>query len=77
MMSTVKSELPDRKDASEPNSHEPDSVPEKVTAAVKGDDQPMEKEHPQAPGALVWFTYPVILIVVLLIAMALFAIFKN
>lgn len=54
---------------------EPDAgnIPEQVQASVTGEDVPMEQEHPTAPGAIVWFTYPVVLIVILIIALAVVA----
>lgn len=54
-----------------------DTVLEKVAASVKGDDEPMEKQHPTAPGALVWFTYPFVLIFALLIGLAMLAYFNG
>lgn len=49
--------------------HEPTTA-EVVEASVKGQDRPMEKEHPTSPGALVWFTFPAALILALLATLA-------
>ncbi len=46
------------------NTHSP--VAEQIEASVKGQDAPLEESRPTAPGALVWFTYPALLIVLLL-----------
>ncbi|MCA9133395.1 MAG: hypothetical protein KDA45_09580 [Planctomycetales bacterium] len=50
--------------------HSPEGVGEIVEASVKGEDEPMEREHPAAPGALVWFSYPLLLVVLLIVALA-------
>lgn len=49
------------------------TVGETIEKSVTGDDAPMEYEHPTSPGAVVWFTYPAVLIVVLLIGIAVMA----
>ncbi len=52
-----------------------DTIPEKVEASVAGTDEPMERDHPRAPGALVWFTYPILLVVLLLLGVLGFMFF--
>ena len=59
------------------SSHESETLPEMVEASVKGQDEPMEREHPKAPGALIWFSYPLLLLVVLLLAVIAFALINN
>lgn len=49
------------------------TVGETIERSVTGDDAPMEYEHPTSPGAIVWFTYPAVLILVLLIGLAVMA----
>ena len=65
----------------EPNSntdaHDQGSVPETVVEAIKAEDEPMERKHPSAAGALVWFTYPVLLVAAILVGFALIAIFSS
>lgn len=58
---------------SENDHEEHKTVTEIVEESVKGEDEPMEVNHPTAPGALVWFTYPVLLVVLLLIVFAIMA----
>jgi len=48
---------------------EKQTVTERVEASVTGEDRPMEKQYPTSPGALVWFTFPAILIVLLLLGL--------
>lgn len=52
-----------------------DTIPEKVEASMAGTDEPMERDHPRAPGALVWFTYPILLVIVLFLAVMGFMFF--
>ncbi len=49
------------------------TVGETIEKTLAGEDAPMEYEHPTSPGALVWFTYPALLILLLLIALAAMA----
>jgi hypothetical protein len=51
-----------------------DNVIESVEASVKGEDRPMAKKYPTAPAALIWFSYPVGLIAVLLLALVALAV---
>jgi hypothetical protein len=56
-------------------------IPEKttgevITDAVEGHDQPMEKEHPYAPAAMVMGTYPMILLG-LIIAFVLYLVISS
>ena len=44
-----------------------------VEKAVLGEDQPLAKSHPNAVSGLVFLTYPIILIVLLLIVLAVMA----
>lgn len=44
-----------------------------VEKAVLGEDQPLAKSHPNAVSGLVFLTYPIILIVLLLIVLAVLA----
>lgn len=65
----------------EPGLEEPASddsgIVDTVTAAAKGEDRPMEKTHPKAPPALVFLTFPLVLIAVLMIIAAFFWIFGG
>lgn len=45
------------------------SVGETVAGAVKGTDRPIGEKNPKAPLALVWYTYPVVLLLVLIAAL--------
>lgn len=54
-----------------------ETLPGMVEASVKGQDEPMEREHPKAPGALIWFSYPLALLVVLIIVAIAFMLFNN
>ncbi len=54
-------------ETSKPVAH---SIAEQVSESAKGEDRPMEEVHPHSPGAVVWFTYPVLLIAALLIMFA-------
>ncbi len=47
-----------------------ETVYETVRDAVVGNDAPMEEEHKVAAGALVGGTYPILLVLLLLIALA-------
>lgn len=49
-----------------------DTVTEKVEKSVTGHDEPMEEKHPRIPAALVWTVYPLVLIILLFIAIAVF-----
>ncbi len=53
-----------------------EDVTETVTNAVKGEDRPMDETQPAAPAALVFLTYPVILIIVLVLLGIAFMIFR-
>ncbi len=50
-----------------------DNIADKLQDAATGDDTPMGKEHPAAPAAFVMMAYPLLLIVGILAAFALFA----
>ena len=50
-----------------------ETVGESIEKSIAGTDAPMEQEHPTSPGAIVWFTYPALLIVALLVALAIMA----
>ena len=56
----------------EPNAKkESEIVYETVRGAVTGDDAPMESEHKVATAALVGATYPIVLIMVLLVGLVI------
>ncbi len=55
----------------ESSKSEPHTVSEQVVESATGEDRPMDDVHPSSPGALVWFTYPVMLIVAILIILAI------
>ena len=57
--------------------HDTETLPEIVEASVKGRDEPMEREHPKAPGALIWFSYPLALLIVLAIIVVVFMLLNN
>lgn len=63
--------------AKEKSATESHTVPEIVEASVKGEDEPMEREHPTAPGALVWFTFPALLIVAILVTLVVVAFMQR
>jgi hypothetical protein len=65
---TTTSEAPSQAKPLEGDVEQP-TVSEMVEASVTGEDQPMEKQYPTAPGALVWFTFPAILIALLLLGL--------
>ncbi len=46
----------------------------KIEHAVRGDDEPMEDAHPNGTAALVSLTYPLALVVLVLLAFAFAAI---
>ena len=48
-----------------------------VEKLVLGEDEPLAKSHPAAVGGLVFLTYPIIFIVMLLVAFALLAVFQR
>lgn len=48
-----------------------------VEKAVLGEDQPLAKSHPSAVSGLVFLTYPIILIVLLLIVLAALAFMRD
>lgn len=50
-----------------------ETVSETIEKSITGEDAPMDYEHPTSPGALVWFTYPAVLIFVLLLGLAAMA----
>lgn len=50
-----------------------DTMSQTIEKSITGEDAPMEHEHPTSPGALIWFTYPALLILVLLIGLAVMA----
>lgn len=49
-----------------------ETVPKKVEKTVTGHDEPLEEKHPRVGAALVWAVYPLVLIVLLIIAIAVF-----
>ncbi len=54
----------EEKDASE---HE--SMSEKVMDSMQGKDEPMEVSHPEAPPLLVFASYPLVLVLGIIIAL--------
>lgn len=66
---------PDRK-GDQTGSDDADLV-ETVTSAVKGEDKPMGKSHPKSPFAIIFFTYPVVLIAGLIILALLYWFFGG
>lgn len=50
-----------------------ETVGKTIEKSITGEDAPMEYEHPTSPGAVVWFTYPALLILLLLIGLAVMA----
>lgn len=47
-----------------------DFIPTVVEKSIKGEDEPMSRKHPAAPMAFVWYSYPIALISLLLVAVA-------
>ncbi len=50
-----------------------ETVGKTIEKSITGEDAPMEYEHPTSPGAVVWFTYPALLILLLLAGLAVMA----
>jgi hypothetical protein len=46
-----------------------ETLPEKIESSVTGQDKPMDEEHPTAPWGLVWYSYPIALVVVLIVVL--------
>jgi hypothetical protein len=62
---------PAKLDVDQSSPPQTDTLPELIEASVKGEDEPMERDHPRAPGALIWLSYPLALL--LLLALAVWA----
>jgi hypothetical protein len=45
---------------------------DKIARSARGEDKPMDARRPSIPFALVWGSYPIILIVALLVILAVF-----
>ncbi len=60
-----------------PSSEKPAETLNTVEKAVLGEDEPLAKSHPAAVGGIVFLTYPIIFIVMLLVAIALLAAFRR
>lgn len=59
------------------SSEKPDATLNAVEKAVLGEDEPLAKSHPATIGGIVFLTYPIIFIVMLLVAIAVFAAFRG
>lgn len=64
---------PEHVDSKAANDLQDATVSETIEKSITGEDAPMDYEHPTSPGAIVWFTYPAVLILVLLIGLAVMA----
>lgn len=60
-------------DISNENEVDDESLGEKLQHSVQGEDEPMEETHPYATAAMVGLTYPIALVVVLLVVLAIAA----
>ena len=49
-----------------------DSASDKIAKSARGEDEPMDAHKPSVPFALVWGSYPIILVVALLAILAFF-----
>jgi len=47
-------------------------VAEQIMDSIQGKDEPMEVSHPEAPPLLVFASYPIVLLLGLIIAFAVF-----
>ncbi len=73
--SVGQSKLDDKEHLSESRTPHTETLPEKVEASVRGEDEPMEREHPRAPGAMVLFSYPLALLAILIVGALVIMIF--
>lgn len=77
-MSSVTREPRNEREAADANDiPEATTVADQVIDSATGEDRPMEEVHPQSPGAIVWFTYPILLIVALLIILAVLSLWNG
>ncbi|MCA9156685.1 MAG: hypothetical protein KDA72_00080 [Planctomycetales bacterium] len=77
MASVTKEAREERQEADGKENPDAMTVADQVIESASGEDRPMEEVHPQSPGAIVWFTYPLLLIVALLIIIAVLGIWKS
>lgn len=54
-------------DESEPTDNE--TISERILDSVQGKDEPMEESHPEAPPLLVFASYPLVLILGIIVAL--------
>ncbi|MEZ6138471.1 MAG: hypothetical protein R3C53_26615 [Pirellulaceae bacterium] len=71
-MDNVKLDLNRDREAAESS-----TVAKTVAESIVGEDEPMDVKHPRAPGALVWFAYPLVLVVAILVLTGLIAFFYR
>ena len=64
-------QLPMNKQVEVPYNGEHKTVEEMASESIRGVDEPMEDKHPDSPAVLVFATYPVFLIVGILLALGL------
>jgi len=77
-MSTSNGTTQENDKVRETDENAPETVSEKIVKAAKSEDQPMGRETPQAPFALVGLSYLAALaLVVLIIAWVIFMVVGN
>ena len=54
-----------------------ESTGEKIAKSARGDDKPMDEHQPSVPFALVWGSYPIILVIALLCMLAFFWMMRS
>lgn len=64
-------QVPINKQVERPYSEEHKTIEEVASESIRGVDEPMEDKHPDSPAVLVFATYPVLLIVGILLALSL------
>lgn len=76
-MSSITEDREEREEANVRDNPDDMTVADQVIESVSGEDRPMEEVHPQSPGAIVWFTYPILLIVSLLVIIAVLSLWNG
>jgi hypothetical protein len=61
---------PTTADDGNPSAKEP--LSEKVMDSIQGKDEPMEVSHPEAPPLLVFASYPIVLLLGIIVAFVVF-----
>jgi len=61
----------------EANTSVKEPLSEQIMDSIQGKDEPMEVSHPEAPPLLVFASYPIILILGIIVALAVFWLNKG